>query len=307
MERRWTLTLAIAVAVLLCPMLLGGSYAEDASTGTGDTGETDTGTTFYGYVANLSDQERNTPLEGVSVTLYDSDRNPLSTCTTDADGRFQFTFEYVQGNVHYLSFDYAGYMVRSLPDLSMEMVSDGESGQTYISFQLRPDMVDDQGDYRLTGTADGPHAIVMVITTGIVYGNVLDSQSGSPVSGATVTLVSQSGQTYTAVTGDNGYFSIECPYGTYTMTVSCNGYETSSQIEASTDNGSAYTVSLDQHTSELFLGLDSAHAMLVIGLVVLAVFLVVIALLVRHSFKPESEIYVENDLTPPSDDEVRRP
>lgn len=306
MDRRWTLWIvAITVAVLLCPMAMAGASADDRPAGTDDPLQPDEGTTFYGYVANLSNQERNTPLEGVRVTLYDSDKDPLSTCTTDESGRFQFTFDYVPGEEYFLSFDYAGYMVRSLPDLSMEMISDS-SGQTYVSFQLRPDMVDEQG-YRLTGTADGPHAIVMVITTGAVYGNVLDSQSGSPISGATVSIVSQSGQTYTASTGDNGYFSIECPYGTYTLTVTCNGYESSERIEVSTDNGSAYTITLNQNTSELFFGLDSAHAMLVVGLVVLAVFLVVVALMVRHSYKPESDINLENDLTPPSEDEVRRP
>ena len=300
MDRRLTsILLLVAVVLVTIPLLTDSS---DAAGQSGSDDPTSDEVTFYGYVSNLSDQERNTPLAGVNVTLCVGDQETdAATVTTDEDGRFEFQTTYSPDGTYYLLFSYDGYTVRSLPDLSMSMDEEG-----YVQFQLRADMLDEEGKYRLTGTADGPHAIVMVITTGSIYGNVY-GDDGAPVSGATVSIVSDKGQTYTAGTDGNGYFQFTCPYGTYSMTVSCNGFGSSTVDSVSTDHGRAYSITLEKNTSEVFLGLDSAHAMLVMGAILLVAFLLVVAFLVRRSDHPDSNITVENDLDPSSEDEIRRP
>ncbi len=54
-----------------------------------------------------------------------------------------------------------------------------------------------------------------------VSGVVKDSETGAPISGATVTL-----DGYKATTGPDGSFSLTVPGGTYTLTVSISGYQT---------------------------------------------------------------------------------
>lgn len=266
----------------------------------------------YGYVTNLSDQEENTPLENVTVTLYSADKAIVQTVTgenpttTDAEGRFDFDFVYESGATYYLTFDYPGYTVRSLPDLDMTY----EDG--YVSFQLRPNMVDAEGNYALAGSADGYHAFVMVITTGSVYGTVQGISEDSPfgLSGATVTIVSTDGMSYTTTTGTNGFFSIECPFGQYTMTVSCRGFQSSESVTVESGSGSAYSVTLVQNTSEFVFGLDVAHSMMLIGLVLLALIVGIVAALHAKYRNSDSEPILMNDLgdfTQQDEDDIRHP
>ena len=269
--------------------------------------------TAYGYIANLSDQEENTPLQDVQVTLYDSDKNVVEPSTgtnpvkTDSAGRFEFTFLHTDGDTYYLTFEYPGYMVRSLPD-SMDMDDDG-----FVSFDPAQSAVDDEGRYAMSGEAGGLHAIVMAVTTGSVYGTVQGESGGETfaLSGATVTIVSEDGMSYSASTGANGYFSIDCPSGRYTMTVSCTGFQSSEAIAVESGHGSAYSVTLVQNTSEFVLGLDITHSIMVIGLVMLALIIVgVTAMHVRGRGRGDEPILMNDleDLTQQQDeDEVRRP
>ena len=116
---------------------------------------------------------------------------------------------------------------------------------------------------------------------------------------------------YSASTGANGYFSIDCPSGRYTMTVSCNGFQSSEAIAVESGHGSAYSVTLVQNTSEFVLGLDITHSIMVIGLVMLALIIVgVTAMHVRGRGRGDEPILMNDleDLTQQQDeDEVRRP
>lgn len=256
--------------------------------------------TFYGYVSNLSDQEGNTPLEGAGVTLYTDDEK-LASATTDAEGRFSFTVDYDPYVDHYLKFEFSGYTVRALPDPGMTMVEND-----YVRFEVGPDMRDDAGEYALTGPANGLQAIGMALTNGVIFGNVHDTD-GKPVSGASVTLVSASGQSYPGTTDANGYFSVECPYGEYTLSVTCNGFRASGNQTVSTGHGQAYPVVLERYESQLLFGLDSAHTTLVIGLTLVLVVVLSLALLLKRGRDPESGIVIENDLDRSDGDDVRRP
>ena len=215
------LALVLALAVMLSiPLVSQSAWAPPS--GEDPVEPVTSEVTAYGFIANLSDQEENTPLQGVQVTLYDSDKNVVQVTSgtnpvkTDANGRFEFTFMHTEGDTYYMTFEYPGYTVRSLPD-SMDMDAEG-----FVSFDPAETAVDSEGDYALSGESGGLHAIVMAVTTGSVYGTVQGESGGETfaLSGATVTIVSEDGMSYSASTGANGYFSIDCPSGRYTMTVS---------------------------------------------------------------------------------------
>lgn len=311
----------LAAIIVLAAVPLASDMADAPSTDNEEPEPESMVLTAYGYVTNLSDQEENTPLRDVSVGLFTVSNGvkvPVETVEkegvtgsnptrTDADGRFEFTFEYFFDSTYYLSFDYPGYTVRSLPDLSMEMDEDG-----FVQFEIRPDMVDADGNYALTGTADGLHAIVMVITTGSVYGTVSGvSGDDEPfaLEGATVTIVSENGQSYSTVTNGQGYFQIECPFGTYTMTVTCNGFGDSEPIEVESGNPGSFSITLEQNTSQALFGLDVAHSVMLIG-IVMVVLLVVLTAAIYLRQKKSSETILMNDLDTigkEEEDEVRRP
>ena len=82
MDRRLTsILLLVAVVLVTIPLLTDSS---DAAGQSGSDDPTSDEVTFYGYVSNLSDQERNTPLAGVNVTLYVGDQDTdAATVTTD--------------------------------------------------------------------------------------------------------------------------------------------------------------------------------------------------------------------------------
>lgn len=300
----------LAAIVVLTAVPLSSGGADAPSSDSEETTPTSEVLTMYGYVTNLSDQEENTPLSDVSVGLYTSSNTdkdkPDYTTRTDSTGKFEFTFEYFFNSTYYLSFDYPGYTVRSLPDLDMEMGNDG-----LVQFVIRPDMIDENGNYALTGTADGLHAIVMVITTGSVYGTV-NGMSGDKefaLEGATVRIVSENGQSYSTDTNDQGYFQIDCPYGTYTLTVTCNGFGDSEPMSVESGGGDAVVLTLIQNTSQALFGLDVAHSVMLIGIVMLILMVVVTAAIYMHQ-KKSSEPILMNDLDTigkDDEDEIRHP
>ena len=300
------LLIVSALAVLVAPLTAVGL---DAAPSPGSDEPAAGEITVYGYVTNLSDQEENTPLQNVTVTLYSGAGNRIvevgDPCSTDETGRFSFTFDYTPGVPYYLTFEYPGYAVRSLPT-QMNLESDG-----YISFQLRTDMADSNGDYALTDTADSMHAIVMAITTGYVYGTVqgvLDEEEFA-LGGATVTIVSENGQSYSAQTNGSGYFSIECPYGTYVMTVECGGFQTSEKMDVESGLNAPYRVTLQQNTSDVFLGMDSAHSLMLVAITILILLLLIVFGIRARSMRTGSESVLVNDLEElgKDEEELRRP
>ncbi len=190
----------------------------------------------------------------------------------------------------------------------MEMDANG-----YVQFNLRPNMVDADGMLALTGTADGPHAIVMVVTTGHVFGTVQGTSDDGTfnLEGATVILTSATGQSVSAVTNSNGYFEIECPFGTYTLTVQCNGFQDSEPLTMESGGpGTAYNVVLIQNTSDVFLGLNIAHAVMLIGLMIFVIILIPAAYMHLRS-KGGDDTILMNDLDEivkqQDNEDVRRP
>ena len=89
---------------------------------------------------------------------------------------------------------------------------------------------------------------------GWIAGRVGDSYlfpyMGSPISGATVSVVNG---TQTATTNATGYYNITVPEGNYTLTVSATGYnsKTSSQLTVTANNTTTYTTYLSMPSGNL--------------------------------------------------------
>ena len=294
----------LAVLFVAAPATFCQTSAQDSG---GDPPAEPDDATMYGFVANISDEEENTPLQDVRVTLYDEAGEELADpVTTDSEGRFGFTVQHTPGDVYRLSFDYSGYAIRALPNSDMSL----EDGM--VSFTLDNIARDADGAYPLSGDAYGPNAFAMAVTTGTIYGVVTgdDGQSTFPLEGAVVTVVSDNGMSYESTANEWGYFQIECPYGSYSLTVRCNGFQGSEPMNVETSRDQAYRVTLQQNTSEVFMGLDSAHTMMLIGIALTLALVLVTALLHLRSKKPESEVVLMNDLPElerKDEEDVRRP
>ncbi len=295
--------IALAMAVVLATVVLSFASVTDGAT-TPEPEPTPVSYTFYGYVATI-DQEDNKPLSGVTVRLYNIDKVEIDACETDEDGRFEFTvIDYDGSNAHYITLEYSEYAVRAHPNMTTDEKDDGD----YFPFSLDSSKLDSEGKYALTGTPDSKSSIIMAITVGEVFGSVYGDVSGvsTGLNGAKITLVSESGKNYSATTDDKGYFSIKCPYGTYKMSISCNGFESKSLEEVTPSSGFAYIVSLEEIKTDVFFGLDNAHSMMLIGFIVLVLMLAITISLARWSKKPNSPVQIENDLEPAkTDDELR--
>lgn len=80
--------------------------------------------------------------------------------------------------------------------------------------------------------------LTLIPTTGQIAGIVKDAATGNPIEGATVTA-----DAHSALTSADGSYSIELQPGTYTVNVSADGYEESSQTGVIVEVGESTTVS----------------------------------------------------------------
>ena len=88
-------------------------------------------------------------------------------------------------------------------------------------------------------------------TTGSIAGAVVD-QSGAAVPNATVTVKGQAGQDFTAVTGDQGAYTVPAvASGVYTVTVSAPGFKSFVAREVKVDVGLPSTVNVSLEVGEV--------------------------------------------------------
>lgn len=305
-----TFALILAVGVLLAPAIMGDSQAAKGDETTPDPPET-TVFTIYGFISNISDEDRNVPLEGATVSLLDGTSAVIETLTTGADGRFEFTYDTTENDATYLQFEMQGYTTRSLPD-TMVPVSETESNK--VTFSLDEVTPDEDGKYRLSGDGYSVKAIGMAITNGTLFGIVKGTNGDKTFSieGAIVRAVSSNGMQYTATTDPNGYFEMTVPYGSYQVSSACNGFKTTEAATVSTsDSASIDIVMVENEFGIGFLGgLDVPHALMLIGLVFISLMILLMIVLIRKSREKDSEIVVINDLLEleeSDEDEFTRP
>ena len=295
MDMRYGPLATLIVLVLLsCPIILS-----DVSMVDGDEPVEPvepTAITICGFVGDVS-TEGNIPLNGVVVQLLDSNRKIIDTCITGEksleDGEFRFTYKNGEGK--YLSFSIEGYTARTWP-ITMNMVDDN-----LLSFSIEGLTPDEEGCYELTSSMTEGSFVAMRMTTAHIMGYVKD-KNGNPLNGAQVTLKSSDDRITTGTTDSNGYFEISCYYGTYTIQVSCNGFEKSDSVTVSTTDP-APTIVMTEKIHTMLWGLDTAHTMELIGILVVALSFIVISLIYRRSQSEDSEIVFINDLD--DDDEEK--
>lgn len=240
---------------------------------------------IYGYVVAITDNEANTPLRGVEVQLL-LDLSNVKKVSTDENGYFEFTVSSKNG---YLAFQMEGYAVKTLP-YTMSKVEGTE--RYVISYDVNNVTPDADGKYALSSNATGDHPIAMGPTVGNIYGQVNGDVKGSMVklNDALVTITNTNGRIYTTYTDENGYFSIECPYGTYELNVTRSGFTHSASIQVDPANQEPYTIVMTMDVNTTFLGLDLPHAFEVIGIVVITLIMSVAFIIYKRTQNKHSEI-----------------
>lgn len=245
--------------------------------------------TIRGFVGDIS-TEGNVPLNNVRVQLLDMNGNLTAICLTgngDLEaGEFRFTYPKDRGT--YLTFSMEGYTTRTWSD-AMTLVDNN-----MFSFRLDGLTPDESGCYNLTSDMDGGSFVAMRMTTAHIVGYVHD-EDGSPIKGADVTVTSSDNRIVTGSTDSNGYFEVSCYYGTYTITVSCRGFESPEPITIGTTDAPP-TIIMEKKNHTMMWGLDTAHALELVGILAVALSIVVMYFIYHRSKAEDSEIVIINDL-----------
>ena len=271
--------------------------------------------TVYGYIGSLAD-ENNEALGDVEVHLLDSTMRQIgpTNIVTDSEGMFQFTYDLTE--VSYLRFELGSYTVRTVPE-GMSLVANQTNivafDQQTVLGDIRDILAADPNatSFPITGDISSGNFIGMMLTTGQISGFVYGTHNGSDIAleGAEIMIVSGNYRDI-ATTDRNGLFVFNnCPYGEYTLTVTCSGFQDSEG--RTVYMGDQVDITLTENSSSLLFGLTTPYAMELIGLVVVALVVVFSGIAYFWSKKrsdPES-VFV-NDLESITDEEeedVRRP
>ncbi len=90
------------------------------------------------------------------------------------------------------------------------------------------------------------------------------------IKNAEITAVSSNGTIYRATTDSKGFFSLPCPEGEYSISVECKGFKQVDFGNVSAGGPPLY-VTLDMRSSEAIWGMDTPHALQVLGIVILLI------------------------------------
>ncbi len=297
MKRGMALFVMAVVAITLVVPLSDISDGASAN----DNNPADT-TTIYGYVADVA-LDRNNPLRDVQVSVLDSGLVRVASCITDEDGYFELSYK--TGSGVYLRFECDGYTIRGVP-FGMTMV---EGSPDTVSFTL-PQKADEDGKYMVTTGVDEGSPVLMRLTSGSIFGYVygFDGVEKYGLRGASVTLESSAGQSYTAYTNDSGYFEVDCRFGTYTMKIQCKGFEDVTVTGIEVGDGSQEAI-LREKSHSFIWNLNTPHAMEVIGIVLIAL-IAVLGLLIHYMSRDGSEPILLDDMSRTNEDDdgdIRRP
>ncbi|MCL2032198.1 MAG: carboxypeptidase-like regulatory domain-containing protein [Methanomassiliicoccaceae archaeon] len=219
----------------------------------------DTVTNYYieGYVA---DTEKNA-MGGVTVSVNDG-RDPVPSGQTRADGFFSVGVAVNTGLT--ISFTVSGYTVLTCPNTSFLQGSD------YRALDLSKASYNSMTrTYTITTgpVEDMQCAIMMIAPSGDFEGVV--SFNGGAIKNATVSLTSTyGGGVYTAHTDDRGRYKITCPAGTYSLTVSSQGFNSYYGDEVKVPSSKEEITILEKTELRKYLGMDAAHVLVLVGAIV---------------------------------------
>jgi len=213
-----------------------------------------------GYVAEITDAG-GIPMEGVIVSI-DIGEDSFKA-ETKANGSFKVGVDAATTSGLMISFSVFGYRVVSCPNMSFKQ---GESSHpldltkaTYTSAN---------STYTITGSIGDMQCAIMIASKGEVVGTV--SSGTTPIRNATVVLSPiTGGVNYTAHTNDKGYYELSCPIGAYTMSASSQGFKESEPVPVNvTVSPSTADVTLEKSELKKHLGMDMAHILMLIGVIV---------------------------------------
>ncbi|MDR3205698.1 MAG: carboxypeptidase-like regulatory domain-containing protein [Candidatus Methanoplasma sp.] len=278
---RRVLPLILVAAVLFLSMPFEASDGADADQ-----------YNIEGHVGGWSGSGR-VPIQGVSVTIRGiSDFEG----TTDADGFFSIA---VTSNIGLqIRFYMHGYSVASCPNTEVQ------AGSEFLLLKLDTAAYNKTTKtYTVTSGIDGMQSALMAASEGLIRGTV--SYDGGVVSGATVHLVSvEGGSSYSANTGRDGVYEIECPIGPYSLRVTSAGFDDSANFNVTVDTTTTTrSVTLTKSEIETHFGLDSAHIFMLIG-VILGVILAVSAWLISRG-KNDDGVEIIDDSAIDGDEDLR--
>ncbi len=115
--------------------------------------------------------------------------------------------------------------------------------------------------------------------------------------GAKIVLTGEDGITYKAQTNSEGYFILSCPAGTYpTMLVECGGFDAVTMENVTARSG--YVIQMELRDTTILWGMDAAHVLEFVGLMMVLGILVVGAIMIRL-LRKSSKITVINDADDP--------
>jgi hypothetical protein len=271
------LLLALIAASLLVPMIsLAPSGTDSATT---------SGYSIQGYVAEAD----RTPMEGVVVTVIDGTGYTSQSETNDA-GLFDVPVNANTGLQ--ISFTVFGYTAVTCPNTTYQAES-----EFFLLNLSKAAYNNSTRTYFITDTSTDAQCVIMMPSAGIVRGYVSSEQS--PVKNATVTLVpsSEVKTTYTAHTDNNGYYELTCPTGAYTLTVGGQGFDESEAYEVKV-TGSPVTVNVIVEKSDVkrYLGVDTAHLLMLIGVIVGILLAVAAWILSRRMNRPHGVEIIDDSV-----------
>ena len=225
---------------------------------------TDAAANYYieGYVADTG----RIPIEGVTVSVMDN-QGLVSKSETDADGFFSVGVPSNNGLM--ISFSIYGYSIISCPNTPINKGSD------YHALNLSKASYNNQTrTYTITGSVSEMLCAIMGTYNGTIGGYVLFGTS--PIKNATVALSPSAispavgGGSYTVQTNNKGYYEINCPIGTYTMTVSSQGFNKSGAVivDVKDTPQTVPAVLMEKSNLKKYLGLDAAHLLMLVGVIV---------------------------------------
>ncbi|MDR3075283.1 MAG: carboxypeptidase-like regulatory domain-containing protein [Candidatus Methanoplasma sp.] len=284
--RNKVLLAIIAVALLTLVLPIGQADADVAAPNYA----------VEGYVAEGGGTGK-IPMEGVTVHIMDSQGTVFEDRTND---RGLFRIEVSSNTNLSISFTAFGYTVISCPNTS------SQQGSEYLILNLSTAAYNSTTrTYTITSAVSEMQCAIMTASNGVVGGVVY--HGGETVKNATVTMTPIDGEgVYRTNTDDRGYYEIKCPTGEYTLTASGKGFEESNAIIVKvTSSPLTANVTIEKNEIKKYLGLDLAHILMLIGVIVGILLAAVAWFLSKRMNGPNRlEIFEDNA---EEDEEIRYP
>ena len=245
---KYGVLLAFVAVLVLIPLVSPMSDGAD---------ETPMNYYIRGYVA---DTDRN-PMEGVEVSVTDA----YGTYSADTDEAGLFSVGTTYNTNLTISFSFSGYTLLTCPS------STSPSGSDPLTLSLSGATYDSRNrTYTLSTSVNDMRCTIMKASQGVVTGQVFAGTT--PITGATVTLTPSVGgeDAFSASTDDRGYYEVTCPTGEYLLSVSRQGFNPNDPftVIVTEIEGSPKDVQLVKTELKKYLGLDVAHILMLIGVIV---------------------------------------